>query len=371
MLGAVIIFIVILSLAVFVHECGHFFFARKFGVKVEEFGFGFPPRLYGFKRGGTIYSVNAIPVGGFVRLKGESGNSRDKDSFSSQSVAKRAVIIGAGVVMNAVLAWVLFTIGCLFGLPQVVGEGADLPTGARISDQRVHVVQVLEGSPADEAGVRSGDIIVSVDGRPLVAVAELSALTGQTDDSGLVLALDRDDEVVEVRTTPAVLPSGQTGIGVQLVETGLVSYPFYLAPLQGLFVTASYTYEITSVFLQIIGDLVTAGRPSVDVSGPIGIAVITGEVAKFGFLYLLQFTALLSINLGVLNVLPLPALDGGRLLFLLIEKLRGRSVGVRFEGIVHNIGFLLLMIMVVVITYGDVLRFGDQILQSFSGVFSG
>jgi len=202
-------------------------------------------------------------------------------------------------------------------------------------------------------------------------VAELSALTGQTDDSGLVLALDRDDEVVEVRTTPAVLPSGQTGIGVQLVETGLVSYPFYLAPLQGLFVTASYTYEITSVFLQIIGDLVTAGRPSVDVSGPIGIAVITGEVAKFGFLYLLQFTALLSINLGVLNVLPLPALDGGRLLFLLIEKLRGRSVGVRFEGIVHNIGFLLLMIMVVVITYGDVLRFGDQILQSFSGVFSG
>ncbi len=202
-------------------------------------------------------------------------------------------------------------------------------------------------------------------------MAELSALTGQTDDSGLVLALDRDDEVVEVRTTPAVLPSGQTGIGVQLVETGLVSYPFYLAPLQGLFVTASYTYEITSVFLQIIGDLVTAGRPSVDVSGPIGIAVITGEVAKFGFLYLLQFTALLSINLGVLNVLPLPALDGGRLLFLLIEKLRGRSVGVRFEGIVHNIGFLLLMIMVVVITYGDVLRFGDQILQSFSGVFSG
>ncbi|MFH2063094.1 MAG: RIP metalloprotease RseP [bacterium] len=371
MLGAIVIFIVILSLAVFVHECGHFFFARKFGIKVEEFGFGFPPRLFGIKRGDMVYSVNAIPVGGFVRLKGEAGDSRASDSFAGQSVAKRAVVIGAGVLMNLVLAWALFTVGCLFGLPQVVDGSVDLPSGARVSGQKVHVVQVLEGSPAAESGIVPGDIVVSVDGRGLASMNDLSAATGSA-AGPLELVIDRNGEAVETSVVPAQLAeTGQVGIGVQMVETGLVTYPFYLAPIEGLRVTGIYTYEITVAFGRIVWELVTAGRPSVDVSGPIGIAVMTGDVAKFGLLYLLQFAALLSVNLAVLNVLPLPALDGGRLMFLLIERLRGRAVSPRAEALVHNLGFALLMVLVVVITYGDVIRFGDRIIESISGVFTG
>ena len=373
MIGTVITFVVVLSVIVFAHECGHFFCAKKAGVAVEEFGFGFPPRIFGVKKGGTIYSINWIPIGGFVRLKGEGGeDEHDKDSFSSKSVRSRGLIIGAGVIMNLVLAWVLISAGLIFGMPQVIEDEADLPGYVSVSEEKVYVVNVLEDTPAAEAGIEVGDVIESVGGETITSMEQFAGLTGARGDAPLDVALRRGDESVAVSVSPAILEAtGRPGIGVGLLKTGLVSYPFYLAPLQGLAVTLTYTKEIAVAFVRIIGELVSGHGAPADVAGPIGIAVVTGEVAKHGWRYLLQFTALLSINLGVINVLPFPALDGGRLLFLVIEKLRGRPVSRRTEAAIHNAGFALLMILVLLVTYGDVVRFGDRIWNALFGAFTG
>ncbi|MEA3248913.1 MAG: RIP metalloprotease RseP [Patescibacteria group bacterium] len=373
MIVTVITFIVVLSIIVFAHEFGHFYCAKKSGVAVEEFGFGFPPRIFGVKKGDTIYSINWIPIGGFVRLKGESGeNEKDSDSFGSKSAAKRGIIIGAGVVMNIFLAWVLISIGLVFGLPQIIEDEASLPGFVKVSEEKVYVVNILEETPASEAGIEIGDIISTVDGETITSMDQFAGMTGARGDSPLQISLLREEEYVEVSVSPAILEvTGRPGIGVGLLKTGIVSYPFYLAPLQGLAVTATYTKEIALAFARIIGELVTGQGPSVDISGPVGIAVVTGEVARHGWRHLLQFTALLSINLGIINVLPLPALDGGRLLFLAIERLRGRPVSRRVEAAIHNTGFALLLLLVVLVTYGDVVRFGDRILNAVFGAFTG
>ncbi len=373
MIGTVITFIVVLSIIVFAHEFGHFYSAIKSGVAVEEFGFGFPPRIFGIKRGKTIYSINWIPIGGFVRLKGESGeHEHDRDSFSSKSVGKRGIIIAAGVIMNIILAWFLLSFGMVFGLPTVVEDEGDLPSYVRVADEKVYVVNVLEETPAAAAGIETGDIVSSVNGEAITSMDQFAGMTGGRGDAALDITLKRGDENVAVSVSPAILEAtGRPGIGVGLLKTAVVSYPVYLAPLQGASVTAIYIKEITVAFARIIGDLVTGKGTSVEISGPVGIAVVAGEVAKSGWRYLLQFMAVLSINLAVINVLPLPALDGGRLLFLVIEKVRGRPVSRRMEAAIHNAGFAILMILVLLVTYGDVVRFGDRILGAIFGVFTG
>jgi len=373
MLTTILTFVIVLSIIVFAHECGHFYFARRAGVKVEEFGFGFPPRLWGKKHGDTIYSINAIPIGGFVRLKGESGeDAKDKDSFVNKSTWQRTQIIVAGVVMNIVLAWVLFSIGYVFGLPQIIDDESALPSYVRVAQEKLHVVNVLEGTPAAEAGIEIGDVIVQAEGEATRTIEGFAALTGADGKMSVDLVLDREGVALEKTVAPEILEvTGRPGIGVSLMKTGLVSYPIYMAPLQGAWATASFTGQIAVAFGTIIRDLVTGAGTDVDVSGPVGIAVVTGEVARHGWRHLLQFIALLSINLGILNILPLPALDGGRLLFLIIERLRGKPVGRNVEAMIHNTGFALLLLLVLVVTYGDFVRFGDRILQAFTNVFTG
>lgn len=371
MISTVITFAVVLSLLVLVHELGHFISARRAGVRVEEFGFGFPPRLAGVKRGGTIYSINWIPLGGFVRLKGEAGDSRDRDSFSAQPARKRAVILAAGVVMNLVLAWALLSVGYMIGLPQVIDDET-LPSYATTSEERIQIVSVLDGAPAEEAGFEAGDRVIAVDGETIGTIEEFSAHTGGRGDVPITVTVEREDGTVDIAVAPMLLErTGRPGIGVGLIKTGIVRYPVFAAPVHGLVATVSFTTEIVRAFGQVIGELLTGAEPSVEFSGPVGIAVITGEVARLGLRYLLQFTALLSVNLAIINVLPIPALDGGRLLFLAIEKLRGRSVNARFETAAHNIGFALLILLVLVVTYGDVVRFGDRIMKALVAVFTG
>jgi regulator of sigma E protease len=372
MILTIITFVVVLSVIVFAHELGHFFFARRAGVKVEEFGFGFPPRLWGVRRGETIYSINAIPIGGFVRLKGESGeNECDADSFVRKSAGHRLLIIVAGVAMNLVLAWLLFSVGYIFGLPQIIADESMLPGYARIIDEKLYIVDVLADTPATAAGLLVGDVLISAEGEKISDIGSFSDLTGNRADTAISLQIEREGEIMEKIVTPTVLSvTGKPGIGVSLMKTAIVSYPMYLAPLQGLMVTASFTEQIVIAFVTIIRDLVTGGGVPADISGPVGIAVVTGEVAAHGWRHLLQFTALLSINLGVINILPLPALDGGRLLFLVIERIRGRAVNRRVETVIHNIGFTLLILLVIVVTYGDVVKFSDRILRAFYDVFT-
>lgn len=366
-----LLFLVILSLLVFVHELGHFVMARLMGMKVEEFGFGFPPRFWGVKRGDTTYSINWIPLGGFVKIKGESGEqAQDADSFSAKKAWQRFLVLIAGVTMNVLLAGVLFSIGYMVGLPSVVDD--QLPANARVSEQEITILQVVEGSPADEAGIVAGETIVSLDGQTFAFDTEAREYFAEHGTAGVEMVVQAEDgsERTVTVTSTYLEALDQTGVGIGFLTTGLVAYPFFSAIGQGIYTTYQFTFEILKAFGGLIRDLVVSQEVAVDLSGPVGIAVMTGQVAAMGIVYLLQFAAVLSINLAIINVLPFPALDGGRILFLIIEKIRGRAVDQKIEVAVHNLGFMLLMLVVVLVTYKDFVTFGDQIWGAIKSMVS-
>lgn len=368
-MSTILLFIVVLSLLVFVHELGHFLMAKQMGMKVEEFGFGFPPRIFGVRRGGTDYTINWIPLGGFVRIKGESGDRKyDSDSFSSKPAWKRFIVLVAGVTMNVVLAAVLFSVGFMMGMPASIDE--NLPQSANVTDKAIVITEVLEGSPAAEAGFVAGEEIISIDGQVFEFDSQLRDYIqsiGSAEISVIVKALDGTYLTHNVSTS-YLEEIDREGLGIGFVSTGIVAYPFFSAIGHGVTSTGVITYEVAKAFYGLIRNLIVTQEVGVELSGPVGIAVMTGEVAALGFVYLLQFAAILSINLAILNIFPFPALDGGRVLFLVIEKLRGQAVNEKVEAIVHNTGFLLLMALVVLVTFKDFVTFGDQILGALKGV---
>lgn len=349
-----LIFLAVLSVLVFVHEFGHFIVAKRSGVRVDEFGFGFPPRLVGWKRGDTTYSINWIPMGGFVKLKGESGEAaEDRDSFAAKRVWQRALIVAAGVIMNIVFAAVALSVGFGVGIPSVV---EDVPASARVRDVKVVIADVLPDTPAANAGLASGDVLEAMDGERIESITLFQSAIRARPDQPARFDVLRGNERKEFTITPAVLKeTNAPGIGVALVGTGIVSYPWYEAPYRGIQATGYITTEIIKSFGQLIGGMFR-GRVTVDFSGPVGIAVVTGEVARLGFVSLLQFMALLSVNLAVVNLIPFPALDGGRLLFLAIEGAIRRPVSKRYETLAHQIGFIVLILLVLLITARDIQR---------------
>jgi regulator of sigma E protease len=367
MFTTVIIFLLLLSALVFVHEFGHFIVAIKTGIRVEEFGFGFPPKAWSIKRGKTEYSINWIPLGGFVRIKGESGdNARDKDAFGGRPLWARALVVLAGVTMNVVFAWVLLSVGYLVGLPAIVETRAPQSI---VSDVKIHVYDVVADSPAMMAGMKQGDTIVTVDGRTMGSIDEMIAYTAAREGQSLQVQLKREEQDIAVSVVPTVMSeTGRAGVGIQLFETGFVSYPWYLAPWEGAKATASFLAQIVVSLYGFFRDLIVTQTVSQDMSGPVGIAVLTGEVAALGGRYLLQFAALLSLNLAVVNILPLPALDGGRFFFLLMEVFRRKPANAKFEAITHSVGFAALMLVVVAVTYRDLTKYGGRILESLSGL---
>jgi len=365
----IILFLVVLSVLVLAHEFGHFITAIKFGCKVEEFGIGFPPKLFSIKRKGIEYSINWIPIGGFVRIKGESGeNKDDPNSFSSKPAWKRLIILLAGVIMNFVLAAVLLAIGFMVGLPSAIDE--NLPKGAQVSDTAVRVVSLVEAGPVDEAGILIGDTLVSIDCNVFEEADLVRDYIGEHSGSTMSLLVNRGEESFSYEVTPRYLEETESeALGVGLLTIGYVRFPVHLAVWHGIESTVYYTKEITITLGSILKNLFLGKGLIMDISGPVGIAVFTGEMARLGFTYLIQFTAILSINLAIINALPFPALDGGRVVFLIFEKLRGRPVSEKIEGIVHNSGFLLLMALILLIMYRDFLKFGDQIWGAVKGVF--
>lgn len=363
-----LLFLLILSVLVFAHELGHFVMAKRAGMKVDEFGFGFPPRLFGVKRGDTLYSVNAIPLGGFVRIKGESGEHRgDSDSFSSKSLWARFLVLIAGVAMNVLVAGLLYGVGFTIGMPSVLDGG--LPARAEVTDRKLEVMAVAPQSPAATGGIVSGDAIVSLDGHVFETADAARAYILENGDKGIEVVVQKaDGTFVTQKLSAADIPETQIhGLGVGIVTTGIVSYPAHLAFVYGFGGAFTATRDVAWAFGDLIKTLVVEQKVNVELSGPVGIAVMTGEVAKLGFVYVLQFAAILSVNLAVINVLPFPALDGGRLLFLFIEAVRRRAVDEKTEAVVHNIGFALLMALVVLVTYRDFVKFGGQMWGAIRG----
>lgn len=532
----VIAFVVIFSVLVLIHECGHYFAARKADIKVEEFGFGLPPRIWGVKKGETLFSINAIPFGGFVRLLGEDSTDKkaltDKRSFSSKPARMRLMVIVAGVFMNFMLAVVLLTVGFIFGIKPLILSGDDVlasisngniatmpgiivkdvtsgsaaqtagfQAGDRIlalnekpvmdTDQvknaitaigdgsasidftvirneevvrinylslgqnnglnfyevismpRVAVQKVKDGSYSEGAGVRAGDVILSINDKPIFFAEQIfqEAATGSSlnylllrdskilsasvklpesdrviisavypgsnaEKAGLLAgdvvlsingrAVSSPDDVVaiskpnaskvveylvrrkgqETRMQVEIAQSGLIGIGLSpilsyenndlslysidlptsVLRINDVTYPFYLAPVKAFEESVRLGGLTISMFVNVIKSVFTKFAVPEGVAGPVGIAQMTSVFVQEGIMSLLRFMALLSLSLAMINILPLPALDGGRLAFIIIEVIIGRRLNQKFESIIHAVGFAVLMILIFAVTYSDILR---------------
>lgn len=387
MLLTIIAFVAVLCVLVFAHEFGHFMMARKFGVKSEEFGFGFPPRIFGVYKntagkwkfvfgskkvvdaGDTVYSINWLPLGGFVKIKGENGEDEtDTDSFARKPIWQRAFMLSAGVVMNIVLAAVLISFGFMIGLPQSLD--GNLSDSANVSRKQIQIAQVMENTPAASAGLKAGDYIISIDNNGFSNYHELQNYTASNAGNTLYYKIKRGNDLIDKNIIPGMIEgSERAGIGIAIAEIGIVSYPWHIAVWEGTKTTFILTWAIAMAFYDLIKGLIAGNGVTADLSGPVGIATMTGQVAKMGFVYLLQFTALLSINLAVINFLPFPALDGGRVLFLIIEKIKRSPVKREVEAIMHNIGFILLMLLVLLVTFRDVGRFSGGLKTIFEKIF--
>ncbi len=392
-MATLLIFIAVLAVLVLSHEFGHFIVARLSGMKVEEFGFGFPPRLCGIRRllngrrqiiwgnrqvlaaektsgeqGGTIYSFNWLPLGGFVKIKGEDGKSdSEPDSFASKKFWHKAAVLVAGVAMNVLVGAVLISLGFMIGLPQPL-EGID--DVKNISDRRIEILQALPGKPAEAAGLKTGDTIIKIGSLEQPRLSELRAYVDAHRDEAILVTWQRGNEKMSQNIRPIVYPdTGKGGLGVSVVEIGTVRYPFFKALENGIITTGFYLKHITLAFGQLIKSLFTGAALGGTVSGPVGVAVMTGQVARMGLVYLLQFMAILSLNLAVLNILPIPALDGGRLLFIILAKIFRRPQGFRYEHVVHAVGFALLILLVVAVTVKDVSMFKGVLLTWWGRIF--
>ncbi len=374
----VIVFVVILSVLVFVHELGHFVTARRNGIKADEFGFGFPPRIAGFyknektgkyqfvpgnkeiKSKNTIYSLNWIPLGGFVKIKGENGEEKkDKDSFAGKSAWIRIKVLGAGVAMNFVLAWFLISLVFMLGAPQA---GNSNKKNNPLS--KVQISEVVSNTPAQAVGLKVGDEISkkqkNLAGKEVVLSDVTSIQKYIKDNAGkkINLSIKRGQKDFIVKVTPRTnVPAGQGSLGVALTEVTIVKYVWYQAFWEGLKTTWNLTIAIFIAFGGIISSLFSGHGVGANVAGPVGIAILTKQVTSLGLVYILQFAALLSINLGIINILPFPALDGGRILFVLIEKIKGSPVSQKVEQNFHSVGFILLILLMVVVTFRDIAQY--------------
>jgi regulator of sigma E protease len=361
MVVTVLVFLLILSVLVLVHELGHFLVAKKLGVKVEEFGFGFPPRIYGKQVGETMYSLNLLPIGGFVKLYGEDDagggkvGSLDEKVVTSQKNIKRAFfarpiwqrgsIVVAGVVMNFLLAFVL--ISYLFAVAGVSTPGTD-----------VQVMVVAPHSPAQTAGLQTGAVIKSIDGHVLTSPNQLISYTKSHLGKEVTLVVAKNGQEQTIQLTPRVhYPANEGAMGVAISNNVITKrYPWYEAPFVGLKESFKETWMIVQGLWMTVSTLIVSRQVPQDVAGPVGIAQLTGQFIKIGPNAVLSLVSLLSLNLAVLNILPIPALDGGRFFFILLEAITRKKVDPRVEGYAHAAGMVGLLILIALITLHDLVR---------------
>lgn len=360
---SILIFLVILMLLILVHEFGHFIVAKKSGMRVDEFGIGFPPKLFGKKVGETEYSVNALPFGGFVRIFGENpgeevGAGDEARSFTKKSKFLQAAVLVAGVGFNVLFAWVLFSIGFMIGMPTTLSE----ETEGQAQNVRLVVTSVLPDSPAGSAGLMAGDEV-----RSLTASGEtienptLSETLEMIDtEEEIAVTYDRGDTVGTATVTPVrgliSDAPGREAIGVSLGMVGELALAPHVALVEG----AQFTYDMLSAvtvgIVSFFANAITFNADFSQVTGPVGIVGLVGSVSELGLIYLLSFTAFISLNLAVINLLPFPALDGGRLLFVIIEAIKGSPIKPVVANALNTVGFALLILLMLVVTYNDIVR---------------
>lgn len=355
----ILVFILTLLVLVIIHELGHFLVAKKFGIKVEEFGFGIPPRIFGKKIGETLYSINALPLGGFVRLQGEDEvdmvtarlgpESRD---FRAKPVGKRIAVVIAGVVMNLILAWVIFYTVIVYQNFKII-----YPT----IDQGVYIGYLEKGFPAESAGVKVGDKILKVDNKDVKNFDDPRNFIKEKNGQSVDLTLSDVDggNIRQLTITPKRVDKDYL-IGVGFSPIGV---KLYNSLTEKLFSGITYSYDLTKLTFSGLGKTIsdlTSGKlqaVSQSVSGPVGLASISTGIlsnGKSALPFYLWFVGVISLTLSIFNVLPIPALDGGRLLFLIIEAVTRKKVKENTEKLVHQIGFAVLITLALLITYSDI-----------------
>jgi len=339
-----------------IHEFGHFIIAKKFGVKVEEFGIGYPPRIFGKKFGETIYSINLLPLGAFVKIYGEEGDVDDYRSFANLAIWKRVLIIIGGVVAFWIASIILFSV--------VFAMGADIPVGDQdipgLTNINVQIFSVAEDSPAMTAGLLPGDVMESFKTQnnleiKINKIKDVQDYAKEKAGEQITLVIERQNETIETFLTPRVAPpqgQGGLGVGIERIGTLIEKYPWYLAPFKGTLYTGEITLKALQGLFAIFSDLFTGkGVPQgAALAGPIGITIFLANAVSFGPGFFLYFIASISVFVAIFNIFPIPALDGGKLVFLAIEKIKGTPVPVKIEQSITVVFFFLLIAMSVFVT---------------------
>jgi regulator of sigma E protease len=368
MILSIIVFLFILGILVFVHELGHFLVAKAAGMRVDEFSIGFPPRLFKKRKGDTLYSINAIPFGGYVKIHGENfegGAPTDDDarSFDHKPVWMRMLVILAGITMNLVFAFVVLTVAFSVGFVSVAQDLTQIP-GATVTQGQVLITDIVKGSTADQAGVKAGDYVTKATDvqtgtvTQIGSVSTLIAYTKAEQAKGaekIKLTIDRDGVTQDKEV--AISHEG-TPIGVIIQPVDIVRIPFWRAPGAAV-KEIGYIVGITWDALKGFGKrLFVHGQLDPTVSGPIGIYQATASATHAGVVSTVFLLVVLSINLALFNVLPIPALDGGKFLFLVIEAVFGKkAVNRKFESIVVTISFILIIGLIIVLSVRDISKF--------------
>jgi len=364
-LGIIFVF----ALIIFVHELGHFIMAKRSGVRVDDFAFGFPPRLWSTKKGDTRYSINLIPLGGYVKIYGDDGSDPDNPkSYAGKPAHTKIMILLAGVFLNFMLAWFILFGGYLFGMQPII-PGMDSHKGV-VNNMKIIVSSIEKGSPAEKEGIQEGDIIKSIDGKEfkntigLISYIQNEANKDKSKDVTLNAVIERDGKTIEkkVTTYKTKQKAGNkkievNRIGVVLEADGKISAPFFTS------LTASFSETVKIMYLTVLGvldlftKLITSFQVSENVAGPVGLIVITSSFAQMGLPALLQFTAILSVAVGVFNILPIPGLDGGHTLIVLIETAFRKKFSTKTKNIIQFAGFGALILLMAVVTFKDIFRF--------------
>ncbi len=364
---AIILFVAILFIVVVIHELGHFLMAKRNKIGVEEFGFGLPPRIWGKKIGETIYSINWLPFGGFVRLVGEddvSEKSQRNDSFQKKNISARISVVVAGVFANFLLAVVLFYIvliivGFKISFPSLVEHKFILAE----QTQQIFVAGINEGGAAANSGINVGDSVISAEGQVIDSTKQLQQIIRGSEGKQISLDLENtiNNEKRNVKVTPVYNDQIQApALGIELGELVVLNYK---TPVQKAFSGFTHSYNTLTYTGKIFGRLIGSAFAqkniapvSEGVSGPVGIFTLVRDVSAFGIIPILQLVALLSLNLAVINILPIPAVDGGRLAFIIVEAVIRKRVSPNIEKWVHTAGFAVLIGLILLVTYNDILK---------------
>ena len=360
---SVLIFIIILAVLIIVHEYGHFIVAKKGGIRVDEFGLGYPPRAKTlFKRKGTLFTLNWLPFGGFVKIFGENPDDESLNgefkasAFVNKPKWLQALVLFAGPFMNFLFAWLIIFLSLLIGLPTGIDEKMNPEF---ITDKAVMVTEIYPNSPAEMSGIKPGDVIDSVKIKNeeyfLNGSDELKELVGLNNKEVFEIKYKRGETLESVNITPKEINGGYM-LGLSLNSFGVYKPSFFIAFIDSFKFTWSLISSITEALFNLIIGAFSGGADISNLTGPVGIVSLVGDATKLGLVYILSFAAVISVNLGVVNLIPFPALDGGRLLFILIEKIKGSRVNHNVLNWLNFVGFSLLIVLMIFITYHDIVK---------------